>query len=174
MSEAATYSTVLTLRDGRTIEIRALRPADRDDLMAAVGRTSCDSLYRRFFSPRRRFTETEVTFFVDVDFVNHVALVAVTQEGGRSVIIGTGRYIVVKPGQAEVAFAVMDDYQGHGIGSALVQHLVAIARGAGLQELIADVLPENIAMRKVFEKCGLPLTMRRDRGVVHIALRLCS
>jgi len=174
MSEAATYSTVLTLRDGRTIEIRALRPADRDDLMAAVGRTSGDSLYRRFFSPRRRFTETEVTFFVDVDFVNHVALVAVTQEGGRSVIIGTGRYIVVKPGQAEVAFAVMDDYQGHGIGSALVQHLVAIARGAGLQELIADVLPENIAMRKVFEKCGLPLTMRRDRGVVHIALRLCS
>jgi len=174
MPEAATYSTVLTLRDGRTIEIRALRPADRDDLMAAVGRTSGDSLYRRFFSPRRRFTETEVTFFVDVDFVNHVALVAVTQEGGRSVIIGTGRYIVVKPGQAEVAFAVMDDYQGHGIGSALVQHLVAIARGAGLQELIADVLPENIAMRKVFEKCGLPLTMRRDRGVVHIALRLCS
>ena len=174
MSEAATYSTVLTLRDGRTIEIRALRPADRDDLMAAVGRTSGDSLYRRFFSPRRRFTETEVTFFVDVDFVNHVALVAVTQEGGRSVIIGTGRYIVVKPGQAEVAFAVMDDYQGRGIGSALVQHLVAIARGAGLQELIADVLPENIAMRKVFEKCGLPLTMRRDRGVVHIALRLCS
>ena len=174
MPEAATYSTVLTLRDGRTIEIRALRPADRDDLMAAVGRTSGDSLYRRFFSPRRRFTETEVTFFVDVDFVNHVALVAVTQEGGRSVIIGTGRYIVVKPGQAEVAFAVMDDYQGRGIGSALVQHLVAIARGAGLQELIADVLPENIAMRKVFEKCGLPLTMRRDRGVVHIALRLCS
>jgi GNAT superfamily N-acetyltransferase len=62
------------------------------------------------------------------------------------VIVGGGRYIVAKPGAAEVAFAVVDDYQGQGIGSILMRHLVAIARRAGLAELVADVLPENRQM----------------------------
>jgi GNAT superfamily N-acetyltransferase len=172
MIDAAIYSTTETLRNGGTVEIRSLRPTDRDDFVAAVGRTSNDALYRRFFSPRRRFTEKEVSSFVNVDFVDHVALVAVAQEGGRSVIVGAGRYVVVEPGKAEVAFAVVDDHQGQGIGAALAHHLVAIARGAGLEELVADVLAANTPMLKVFEKVGLPLTLSRSRGVVHITLRL--
>ena len=69
------------MRDGRRVEIRALRPADRDDLIAAVGRTSDQSLYRRFFGARRGFREQEIAFFVNVDFVDHVALVAVAEGG---------------------------------------------------------------------------------------------
>jgi hypothetical protein len=108
MSETAEYSAVELLRDGRRVEIRALRPDDRDDLIAAVGRTSDQSLYRRFFGARRGFSEREIAFFVNVDFVNHVALVAVADEGGRPLIVGGGRYVVVQPGKAEVAFAVVD------------------------------------------------------------------
>jgi RimJ/RimL family protein N-acetyltransferase len=174
MPDASTYSAITTLRDGHTAEIRALRPADRDDFLAALGRTSDRTLYRRFFTPRRRFSETEVSSFVNVDFVSHVALVAVMEEKGRPRIVGAGRYIVVEPGRAEVAFAVVDDHQGRGIGTALVHHLIAIARRAGLKELIADVLHENTPMLKVFEKSGLPPTLRRSRGVVHVTLRLCS
>jgi GNAT superfamily N-acetyltransferase len=93
---------------------------------------------------------------LNVDFVNHVALVAVTEEGSPPVIIGSGRYIVMHPEKAEVAFAVVDQYQGQGIGAALMHNLAAIARGNGLKELIAEVLPDNISMLKVFEKSGLP------------------
>ena len=88
-------------------------------------------------------------------------------------IAGGGRYIVVKPGKAEVAFAVVDQYQGQGIGATLMHHLTAIARGAGLKELIAEVLPDNVPMLKVFEKSGLPLSTKREPQVVHVALRLC-
>jgi RimJ/RimL family protein N-acetyltransferase len=170
--ELAKYSEVEALRDGRRVEIRALRPEDRDDLVAAVGRIGTDSLYRRFFAVKREFSEKETQFFVNVDFVNHVALIAVVEEDGKPAIAGGGRYIVVSPGQAEVAFAVVDKYHGQGIGTMLMRHLVAIARRAGLRELIADVLPDNRQMLKVFEKSGLRSSTRRESGSVHVTLQL--
>jgi RimJ/RimL family protein N-acetyltransferase len=172
MLEAATYSAGEALRDGRRVEIRALRPNDRADLVAAVHRAGAESFYRRFFGVRREFTEREIAFFLDVDFVGHVALVAVTKEGGQPAIVGGGRYIVVRPGTAELAFAVIDAYQGQGIGAALLRHLAAIARGAGLQELVAEVLPDNAPMLRVFERAGLALSTTRELGVVHVALQL--
>jgi RimJ/RimL family protein N-acetyltransferase len=173
MPEAAKYSAIATLRDGRRLEICALRPNDRDELIAAVGRASGQALYRRFFAAKREFSEKEIEFFVNVDFVNHVALVARVEESGRAMIVGGGRYIVVQPGKAEVAFVVVDQYQGQGIGAALLHHLATIAGDAGLKELIADVLPDNFAMLKVFEKSGFALGTRREPRVVHITLRLC-
>ena len=172
MSDASKYSATETLRAGQQVEIRALRPDDQAALVAAVGRASAQSLYRRFFGPRRNFTEQEIAFFVNVDFVNHVALVAVLDEGGQPVIAGGARYIVVQPDQAEVAFVVVDRYQGQGLGTALMRHLALIARGAGVKELIADVLPDNASMLKVLENSGFPISIKRETGVVHAALQL--
>ena len=172
MVEAAKHSAVEELRNGRRVEIRALRPDDRADLVSAVGRTSAESLFRRFFAVGRVFTEQEVAFFLNIDFIDHVALVAVVEEGGRPMIVGGGRYIVVEPGKAEVAFAVVDQYQGQGIGAALMRHLAAIARSAGLHELIAEVLPDNTPMLKVFEKSGFGVSTKREPGVLHVTLRL--
>jgi RimJ/RimL family protein N-acetyltransferase len=171
--ELAKYEMVESLRDGRPVTIRALEPDDRDGLLAAVARSSTRSLYRRFFSPKRSFTENEVAYFLNVDFINHLALVAILNEGARPVIVGGARYVVVHPGRAEVAFTVVDHYQGQGIGALLMRHLAAAARQAGIKELIAEVLPDNISMLKVLEKSGLPCTIRRAAGVVHVALQLC-
>jgi hypothetical protein len=83
MLEPAHYSAFETLRDGRRVEIRALRPDDRADLIAAVDRSSGQSLYRRFFAVKRSFTESEIDYFLNVDFVNHVALVAIVDVAGQ-------------------------------------------------------------------------------------------
>lgn len=160
------------LRDGRRIEIRALRPDDREDMLGAIGRTSPQSIQRRFFAPKRGFSETEVAFFMNIDFDNHVALVAEIDEDGQSAIVGGGRYILVEPGRAEIAFVVVDAYQGQGIGATLMRHLAALARQAGLKELIADVLPENTAMLKVFNKFGFRPGSRREPQVIHLVLQL--
>ena len=170
--QARDYSATETLRNGRAIEIRALRPEDRAGLLAAVGRTSDQSLYRRFFAFKRGFTDQELDFYLNVDFVGHVALVALLEDNGRPVIVGGCRYIVGPPGQAEVAFAVDDAHQGQGVGTALMRHLVAIARGAGLKELIADVLPENTAMLKIFRASGLRINIERDPEATHLVLYL--
>src|SRR3954468_3101197 len=133
MVDASNYSARETLRDGRQIEIRAFKPGDEADLVAAVGRTSTETLYRRFFTVKRSFSEREREFFLNVDFVRQVALMAWMEEAGRKVIVGGGRYVLVQPGKAEVAFIVIDAYQGQGIGGALMRHLVAIGRASGLK-----------------------------------------
>ena len=166
------YAVTEQMRSGRAVEIRALRPDDKDDMLASVGRTGTQSLQRRFFVVKRGFSEKEIAFFMNIDFDNHVALVALAEEGGRKVIIGGGRYIITEPGHAEVAFVVIDDYQGQGIGTLLMRNLAVIARRAGLKALIADVLPENAAMRKVFSKFGFQARRGTDPQVLHLVLKL--
>lgn len=171
MLQADKYSAIETSRDGRRLEIRALRPDDRSDLIAAVARTSAESLRRRFFVPKTKFTDREMDFFSNVDFVNHVALVAVIEDD-QTAIVGGGRYIVVRPGEAEIALAIVDHYQGRGIGTALIRHLVAIARAAGLKRLIAEVLAENLPMLRVFEQSGLAISTKREAELRHVTLEL--
>ena len=172
MANAANYTADERLRDGRRVEIRALKPDDKADMLDAVSHIGAQSMRRRFFGAKRSFSEAEQAFYLNVDFVNHVALIAVADEGGRSTIVGGGRYVVVQPGSAEVAFAVVDAFQGQGIGSTLLRHLIVIARDAGLKELIAEVLPENAAMLKVFEKSGLNTTTQRAAGAVHVKMKI--
>jgi len=172
MAEAADYSAREHLRDGRPVKIRALRPDDRADMLAAIGRTSMQSLQRRFFVPKKGFSEREMAFFLDIDYESHVALVAQIDEDGRPAIVGGGRYIVVKPGQAEIAFVVVDAYQGQGVGTILLRHLAVLARDAGLKELIAEVLPENSAMLKLFKKFGFTTASKGSPQVIILGIIL--
>ena len=172
MAEAAEYSVREHLRDDRPITIRALRPDDRAGMLAAIGRTSMQSLQRRFFVPKKGFSEREMAFFLDIDFESHVAIVAEIPEDGSPVIAGGGRYIVVQPDQAEVAFIVVDAYQGQGIGKILMRHLATLARNAGLKELVAEVLPENTSMLKLFRKFGFRPYSKGSPQVIHLTLQL--
>jgi ribosomal protein S18 acetylase RimI-like enzyme len=172
MTNPGRFTATEHLRDGRTIEIRALHKDDREDMLAAVRRTSGASLQRRFFAIKRGFSDAETAFFMDIDFEKHVALVALLAEDGRLVIVGGGRYVLVKDGEAELAFLVIDPYQGQGIGRLLMEHLIAIAREKGLRVLTAEVLPENAAMLRLFKDFGFRTLPQRDFSAVHLALEL--
>jgi RimJ/RimL family protein N-acetyltransferase len=172
MSSAASYSVVDTLRDGRAIEIRAYRPEDREAFMAAAAQVGHRSRYLRFFTVKRDFSEKERAFFLNVDFDKHVALVAFMEEAGQRLLVGAGRYVGVEKGKAEVAFTVVDKYQGRGIGTVLMRHLATVARNAGLHTLIAEVLPENKSMLHVFESSGLPVSITAEAEVVHVTMQL--
>ena len=112
MFQTTKYSATEVLENGRQISIRDLKPDDRDLLLAAVSHASEQSLYRRFFGPRREFSEREIAYFVNVDFVSHVALAAVYEDLGRAVMVGTGRYIVTGPGTAELPLRFSMDSRG--------------------------------------------------------------
>ena len=169
---AADYHVIERLRDGRDIEIRALKPEDRKGWLEYMGRMSDETRFRRFFTAKRDFSEKEIDFHVNVDFVHHVALVAVLGEGEGAIGVGGARYVSQTPGRATVAFLVDDDHQGLGIGKRLMRNLVALARAAGIEELDAEVLPENQPMLKVFAQCGLPMKTRRADGLLYITLTL--
>ena len=172
MSEIANHIAQEQLRDGSLVDVRVLRPEDEAAMLAALEQTSAQSLQRRFFVMKRHFSDKERAFFMDVDLKNHVALVALAEDAGQKVVVAGGRYIVFEPGRAEMAFMVVDAWQGRGIGSILMRHLVKIAREAGLQELTAEILPENAAMLNVFKKFGFKPATRRDPQTVHLVLRL--
>jgi len=172
MSQAQNYAASERLRDGRQVTIRALRPDDEAALTEAVEGLSAESLHRRFFAVKRNFSDREKAFFLHVDFVNHVALVAEIADGPEVKIIGGARYVVSWPGSAEVAFAIVDEFQGQGLGTLLMGHLLTLARAGGLNTLVAEVLAENAAMLKVFEKSGLQLQTKRDAGVVHVRMKI--
>jgi RimJ/RimL family protein N-acetyltransferase len=172
MFDPISYHVAETLNDGREVEIRAQRPEDREALLAAVERASKETLYHRFLVAKRNFSEEEQHFFLDIDFINHVVLVAETIEDGRPVIIGGCRYIVVEPGRAEVAFSVIDAYQKKGLGTALMRRLAAIGREAGLTEFFAEVLSDNVPMMKVFRRSGLAMSTKLEGPVFSVSMSL--
>ena len=152
MSAPDNYSATERLRDGREVEIRALRPDDKDDMLAAVGRTGMQSLQRRFFVVKRGFSDKEIAYFMNIDFANHVALAALAEEDGRKLIIGGGRYIVTDPGKAEIAFVVIDDYQGQGLGRTMLGRLAAAALQRGVARLRALIVPDNAPVLGMLRK----------------------
>ena len=173
MSDVGNYFAVETLPNGRVLVVRAYKPEDRADFTAAAERTGPLTRYRRFFTLKTEFSDREKDFFLNVDFDKHVALVALTDESDRQVIVGAARYVVLQAGSAEVAFTVIDQYQRQGIAPVLLRHLATVARSAGLKTLIAEVLTENLPMLRVFERSGLPVQKRQDHPeVVHIVLQL--
>lgn len=169
----ATYSAREQLRDGRIIHIRALKPDDEAGMLVAIQRTHAESLRRRFFATKREFTDKEKDFFLHIDFERHVALVAALDSVDHE-IVGGCRYIVTEPGKAEVAFVVIDAFQGQGIGTLLTRHLSDLARAAGLKELTAEVLAENSAMLGVLGKCGFKTSRGADPQIVHLSLPLTA
>ncbi|WP_457104580.1 hypothetical protein [Methylobacterium sp. P5_C11] len=64
MDDLSHYAAVERMPDGWPLEIRALRPDDRERLLSAVEHTSAQSLYRRFFGAKRQFTDKEIAFFL--------------------------------------------------------------------------------------------------------------
>lgn len=170
--EAAQYpahwEADVVLSDGGTAHVRPIRPADADRLRSFYGRLSDESIYFRFFGPRPRLSEREITWFTNVDYESRVALIATIGTEMVAVI----RYDRIEPGEAEVAFLVEDAHQGRGVASVLLEHLAATAREKGIARFVADVLPANQKMMAVLKQVGYTAQSRFADGVVRMTLDL--
>lgn len=170
VTDPAHYSVEEILRDGGSIYVRAIRPDDRERLLEHFKGLSEESVYHRFFGVKRSLSEAELTRLTELDFRNHVALVATLLENGQERIIGVARYIRNDdPSRAEVAFAVLDAHQGRGIATLLLEHLRRIAHASGVKEFQADVLGDNKRMLEVFARSGFNVRRTSAAGVVHLS-----
>ncbi|GAA4466905.1 bifunctional GNAT family N-acetyltransferase/acetate--CoA ligase family protein [Phytohabitans houttuyneae] len=159
-------SADVLLTDGTTVHLRQIQPGDAEGIVAMHSRFSERTRYLRYFSPYPRIPERDLQRFVNVDHDAREAFVI--QTGGR--ILAVGRYERLGPeaADAEVALVVEDAYQGRGIGSVLLEHLAAAARDAGISRFVAEVLPENSAMLRVFADAGYQVQRQYADGVVHL------
>src|SRR5262247_740411 len=174
VTEPRHYATDALLRDGGSIHIRAIRPDDKPRLLDLFERLSSRSVYFRFFQTKQRLTDAELHYFTELDFTRDAALVATLRVGQEAHIIGVGRYFRIQEyGQpttrAEVAFTVADAHQGRGVGTLLLEHLAAMARGQGIDTFEAYVLGENNRMLEVFEASGFTVQRALDTGIFHVS-----
>jgi RimJ/RimL family protein N-acetyltransferase len=130
------------LRDGSEIVVRPVRPEDKDAIAAGFERMSPQSRYRRFFAPLERLSARDLRYLTEVDHQDHEALIAFERPTG--VPVGVARYVRSdEPREAEVAVTVVDDWQGRGAATALLESLVERARDEGVERFVALVLSEN-------------------------------
>jgi acyl-CoA synthetase (NDP forming)/RimJ/RimL family protein N-acetyltransferase len=160
----------VALRDGGTAHVRPIRPDDADLVADFHVRQSEESRYFRFFAPLPRLSRRDLARFTQVDHVDRVALVATIGAD----IVGIARFDAapVRPGHprsAEVAFNISDAHQGRGLGSVLLEHLVAAARERGIRRFTADVLPTNAKMIGVFREAGFEVRQGYSDGVLEVS-----
>ncbi|HEX6447658.1 MAG TPA: GNAT family N-acetyltransferase [Streptosporangiales bacterium] len=173
MAEAGTYPAEweadVVVADGGIVHLRPIRPDDAPALVDLVARSSERSRYLRFFGPQREIPEAQLHRFSHVDYDGRVAFVV--EVGG--VVVAVARYELLPGGgtgerEAEVAFLVEDAQQGRGIGTVLLEHLAAAGRERGIARFVAEVLPENNRMARVFLDAGYRLTRRYEEGLLHL------
>jgi acyl-CoA synthetase (NDP forming)/RimJ/RimL family protein N-acetyltransferase len=156
----------VVLSDGSTVHLRQIEPEDADLIVALHSRFSERTRYLRYFSPYPRIPARDLERFVNVDHHDREAIVAATGAD----LIAVARYERLGAGadEAEVAFVVEDAHQGRGLGSVLMEHLAARAREEGIARFVAEVLPNNSRMMRVFSDAGYEVARTYADGVVHL------
>lgn len=145
----------VSLGSGQVVRVRPGLPTDRGRLEAALGQMSAESLHRRFFSGGMP-SQALISYLVDINYVDHFVWVVLDGVGPDAPAVATVRLIrsADDPTSGELALAIIDRYQGRGIGSLLMELLAISADVLGIGTLTALVLSENTPMRSLLDKAG--------------------
>ncbi len=170
--ELRVWGAPVRLRDGSRVRLRPGRGAeDRKLLLRGFERLSPESRYRRFLMPTRELSPDMVRYLTEVDHHDHEAIIA-TDEAHREGL-GVARYVrdPNRPDTAEVAVTVIDDWQGRGLGTLLLETLSARARQEGIQSFTALMLATNVPMMDVLRHLdGDVRITHRDIGTVEVEM----
>lgn len=145
----------VTLRDGSVVTLRPIRPDDEGIEQEFVRNLSDESRYFRFRDAVRELSPRMLSQLTRVDYDRHLALIAVTERGGRELQVGVARYVASGDGRSgEFAIAIADDWQRKGLGSRLMDALMAAARERGVREMYGEVLASNQKMLDFTARLG--------------------
>lgn len=145
------YKSMLTLKNGRTVEFRPVLPSDELASRNFFYSLKEQTIYSRFFYKRRLFTHADLQKeLAMLDYRKNISMIGLVQNRGTRDIIATGSYGMESETTAEVAFVVREDFQSMGVASHLLKVLETIAKLNGFKYFEAYVLRENRVMLQVF------------------------
>jgi acetyltransferase len=156
--------------------VRAVRPEDEPLIVDFHRGFSEHTIRMRFFAMVRTLSRESLIRLCHLDYDREMALAAVYRDGeSQPHIAGVSRYILrPETGVAEFALVVTDAWQRQGLGSHLMQRLIAIARERGAKRLSGQVLSENQPMLHLMTKLGFEVRTTGDPAVVEATLPLAE
>lgn len=167
-------TTEVDLADGTRVRIRPIVPADKARLADGLRRLSPESRYLRFLRPVDRLSDEQLTYLTEIDYVNHFAWGAeLVHEPGHPGI-GLARYVRLadEPEVAEAAVAVLDDYQGRGLGAILLDLLAESATANDIRYFRSFVLQANEKVLRALDRPGVERTDEEGTTRIQIPLPL--
>ena len=171
------YSEEVVLADERRVVLRLIRPTDKQGLQRGLERMTPQSRYLRFLAPRSELTEAELRYLSELDGVDHFALgaeVSTTEGAGEGVAVARFVRVEDEPQTADIALAVIDDYQGLGLGRVMIRRLALAALERGVVKFRGDVLSENRRMRALMKGLGRVEAQRAEYGVMTMEVTLTT
>jgi acetyltransferase len=164
-----------TLKNGRKVSLRPIRPEDEAAHRAFIAKLSDDDMRMRFFgSVRRDFDHKDMARFTQIDYDREMAFIAsATAEGGLPETLGVVR-AATKPDNSEAEFAIIvrSDQKGTGLGSMLFRKLIDYTRSRGTRHLVGQTLIENKAMQGLARKFGFEIRINSEEELVDMVLPL--
>jgi len=160
------------IHDGTRLHIRPLKATDEQAWLDFVNNLSPDSSYHRFFEVRKGFSHRDIGHYLEIDSKKRMAIVAaIPGAGGR--IVAIARYERIPDMKiGEFAIVVSDDFQDKGVGTYLLSRLSLFARTHGIEEFVAEILPDNEHMMDLFRKSGLRMESKLESGTRLVRLFL--
>ena len=164
----------IELKDRSKVQLRSIVPEDEPLLHEAVAAMSERTVYFRFFSPIKRMSDAMAHRLAVVDYQDRFAIVATSHKAAaKGRIVGVARYDrAPRTEVAEVAVAVIDEFQRRGLGSVLLAELARVARAHGIRTFQLIVLPENREMLGLLRKMGWIHQAKLAGGVYEISFEL--
>jgi acetyltransferase len=141
----------LTLAGGPVVRFRHVQPDDEPFIAEAIRTASRETLLHRFFSPIRSVSPALLRQMLSIDRAKEMCIVGVVTGSGTARIICGARFVKLRPGAAEIALTVHDDFQRRGLGTFLVKLLAGLAQAEGVRWFEAEVLASNHKMLKLFK-----------------------
>ncbi|RJP35428.1 MAG: GNAT family N-acetyltransferase [Phycisphaerales bacterium] len=161
----------IELKNGRRAFLRPLKLTDESLLRDLFYRLSPESVQYRFFRTIHAMPHEKLQELLRIDYEADMALVVLTKSTQDAEMIAIAHYLrEPRTNFAEAAFLVRDDWQGKGIGTALMAAMTEIARQKGIAGFTADVLATNHGMLRVFHRCGYAVESRLAEGVYNLRI----
>jgi RimJ/RimL family protein N-acetyltransferase len=161
----------VVLRDGARLRLRPIRPEDQDRLITFYDRLSRHTAYQRFFTVMKRLPPNWAHLLANVDYERRLALLAEHGLPEDPELVGVARYEPTgQADMAEIAFVIQDGWQNRGLGTLMLDALLAAAEARGIRRFRAYVLASNARMIDLLVRFTDVQERRMESGVTELLL----
>jgi acetyltransferase len=166
------YEKLVRIRDGKTVLLRPIKPEDEPLWLEMFQNFSEESIRYRFFHIIKDTPHEMRARYCDIDYAREIGIVAELKEDGQRQILGVVRLIIEEGGKTgEIAFIVADPWQGLGLGSKMVDHMIEVCKGRGLGTVYALTLADNYRAIRLLKKRGFIIQYRNNEAKATLNLK---